>query len=259
VEATLETEAPVLQVKNLSFYYTGDVKALKDINLSITKNSVTSIIGPSGCGKSTLIRCINRMHDLYPGTRYEGEIIYNGHNILDDDTNIPELRTKIGMVFQKPTPFPMCIRENVTYGLRLAGITDEQVIKERCEKALKQAAIWDEVADRMDDDASELSGGQQQRLVIARAIATEPDVILFDEPTSALDPLSTSKIEELIVELSKDYTIIVVTHNMEQAKNISDYIIHLKDGELVKVGTADEIFKEGSEYNDKEFIFAKQS
>ncbi|MBX0310904.1 MAG: phosphate ABC transporter ATP-binding protein PstB, partial [Sulfurihydrogenibium sp.] len=212
-----------LQVKNLNFYYAGNKHALKNINMPVYEKKVTALIGPSGCGKTTLLRCFNRMHDLYPGNRYEGEIIFEGKNILAKDIDLMVLRSKIGMVFQKPTPFPMSIFDNVAYGLRLQGIKNKTELQDRVEKALKDAAIWDEVKDRLNASAFSLSGGQQQRLCIARAIAVKPEVILFDEPTSALDPISTSKIEELIVELKKNHTIIIVTHNMQQAARVSDY------------------------------------
>ena len=231
-----------LEVKNLNFYYTGNKQALKNINMPVYENKVTALIGPSGCGKTTLLRCFNRMHDLYPGNRYEGEILFNGKNILSKDVDLMILRSKIGMVFQKPTPFPMSIFENVAYGLRLQGIKNKTELSDRVEKALKDAAIWDEVKDRLNASAFSLSGGQQQRLCIARAIAVKPEVILFDEPTSALDPISTSKIEELIVELKKNHTIIIVTHNMQQAARVSDYTAFMYLGELIEFDLTDTIF-----------------
>ncbi len=229
-----------IKVKNLNFYY-GKELALKGINLDVFKNKVTALIGPSGCGKTTFLRCLNRMHDLYVGTRYEGEIIFEGKNILDKSVDLIELRSKIGMVFQKPTPFPMSIFDNVAYGLKLKGVKGK-TLKEKVEKALKDAALWDEVKDRLKESAFSLSGGQQQRLCIARAIAVEPKVILFDEPTSALDPISTAKIEDLIVQLKNRVTIVIVTHNMQQAARISDYTAFMYLGELVEVGPTEKIF-----------------
>ena len=232
-----------IQVKNFSFYYAGaDKPALKNINLPVYENRVTALIGPSGCGKTTLLRSFNRMHDLYHGNRYEGEILLDGQNILSDDIDLIDLRSRVGMVFQKPTPFPMSIFDNVAYGLRLRGIKDKSELEGRVEKALKQAALWDEVKDRLKDSASGLSGGQQQRLVIARALAVEPEVLLFDEPTSALDPISTSKIEELVVSLKDTVTIIIVTHNMQQAARVSDYTAFMYLGELIEFDKTDIIF-----------------
>jgi phosphate transport system ATP-binding protein len=227
-----------MEVKNLNFYY-GSNQALKDINIPIYDRKVTALIGPSGCGKTTLLRCFNRMHDLYPANRYEGEILLDGESIFGMD--IIDLRSKVGMVFQKPTPFPMSIFENVAFGLRLKGIKGTE-LKDRVEKALKDAALWDEVKDRLKDSAFSLSGGQQQRLCIARAIAVEPEVLLFDEPTSALDPISTAKIEELIVELKKKITIVIVTHNMQQAARISDYTGFMYLGELIEFNPTEKIF-----------------
>ncbi len=236
------TQEVDLQVKNLNFYYSGDIHALKNISLPISKHQVTALIGPSGCGKTTLLRCFNRMHDLYPKHRYEGEIIFEGRNILSNDIDLINLRSRIGMVFQKPTPFPMTISENIAYGLRLKGIRNKSELSGRIERALKHAALWDEVKDKLHASAYELSGGQQQRLVIARALAVEPEVLLFDEPTSALDPLSTAKIEELLVHLKKDVTIIIVTHNMQQAARVSDMTGFLYIGELIEFGTTEKIF-----------------
>jgi phosphate transport system ATP-binding protein len=227
-----------MEVKNLNFYY-GSNQALKDINMPIYDRKVTALIGPSGCGKTTLLRCFNRMHDLYPANRYEGEILLDGESIFGMD--IIDLRSKVGMVFQKPTPFPMSIFDNVAFGLRLKGIKGTE-LKDRVEKALKDSALWDEVKDRLKDSAFSLSGGQQQRLCIARAIAVEPEVLLFDEPTSALDPISTAKIEELIVELKKKITIVIVTHNMQQAARISDYTGFMYLGELVEFNYTEKIF-----------------
>ncbi len=236
---TLPTE---IEVKNLNFYYNGDIHALQNISLPIFKNKVTALIGPSGCGKTTLLRCFNRMHDLYPRHRYEGEIHFQNRNILANDIDLINLRSRIGMVFQKPTPFPMSIAENIAYGLRLKGIRNKSELAGRIEEALRHAALWIEVRDKMNESAYELSGGQQQRLVIARALAVEPEVLLFDEPTSALDPISTSKIEELVVSLKKDITIIIVTHNMQQAARVSDMTGFLYMGELIEHGTTEKMF-----------------
>ncbi|AIH04659.1 MULTISPECIES: phosphate ABC transporter ATP-binding protein PstB [Thermodesulfobacterium] len=229
-----------IEVKNLNFYY-GKELALKNITMKIYRKKVTALIGPSGCGKTTFLRCLNRMHDLYVGNRYEGEIIFEGKNILDKKIDLIELRAKIGMVFQKPTPFPMSIFDNVAYGLRLKGIKGTE-LKDRVEAALKDAALWDEVKDRLKESAFSLSGGQQQRLCIARAIAVEPKVLLFDEPTSALDPISTAKIEDLIVQLKNKITIVIVTHNMQQAARTSDYTAFMYLGELIEVGPTEKIF-----------------
>lgn len=231
-----------IEIKNLNFYYGGHIPVLKNINLEIYKNKVTALIGPSGCGKTTLLRCLNRIHDLYPGNRYEGEIIFEGRNILSKDIDLIELRSKIGMVFQKPTPFPMSIFDNVAYGLKLKGIRNKGTLQERVEKALKEAALWEEVKDKLNRSALGLSGGQQQRLCIARAIAVEPEVLLFDEPTSALDPISTGKIEDLIIQLKDKITIVIVTHNMQQAARISDFTAFMYLGELIEVGSTEKIF-----------------
>jgi phosphate transport system ATP-binding protein len=229
-------------VRNLDFYYNGDAHALQNISLEIDKFQVTALIGPSGCGKTTLLRCFNRMHDLYPRHRYGGEIIFQEKNILADGVDLINLRSRIGMVFQKPTPFPMSIAENIAYGLRLKGIRNRSELAGRIEEALKHAALWAEVRDKLNNSAYELSGGQQQRLVIARALAVEPEVILFDEPTSALDPISTAKIEELVVQLKKDVTIVIVTHNMQQAARVSDMTGFLYLGELIEYATTEKIF-----------------
>jgi phosphate transport system ATP-binding protein len=231
-----------METRGLNFYYVGGVHALKNITLQIYKNSVTALIGPSGCGKTTLLRCFNRMHDLYPGNRYEGEIIFEGRNILSNDTDLIELRSRVGMVFQKPTPFPMSIFDNVAYGLRLNGVKKKTELAERVELALRQAALWQEVKDKLLESAYALSGGQQQRLVIARALAVEPDVILFDEPTSALDPISTAKIEELLEQLKKSVTIIIVTHNLQQAARVSDRTGFLMLGELIEFDATETMF-----------------
>ncbi len=243
-----------LEVRNLDFYYNGDVHALKAISLPVNKNQVTALIGPSGCGKTTLLRCFNRMHDLYPKHRYGGEIIFQGNNILADDIDLISLRSRIGMVFQKPTPFPMSIAENISYGLRLKGITNRSELAGRIEQALKHAALWEEVHDKMHASAYDLSGGQQQRLVIARALAVEPEVLLFDEPTSALDPISTGKIEELVTALKKDITIIIVTHNMQQAARVSDMTGFLYLGELIEFGTTEKMFTSPDKKQTDDYI-----
>ncbi len=232
-----------IKVKNLNFYY-GNKHVLKNINMDIYERKITAIIGPSGCGKTTLLRCFNRMHDLYPGNRYEGEaILYpDGINIVGKNVDPIKIRMRIGMVFQKPNPFPKSIFENVAYGLRLKGIKDKDFIYEKVKEALESAALWNEVKDRLNDNAYSLSGGQQQRLCIARAVAPEPEVILFDEPTSALDPISTAKIEELVVELKKKVTIIIVTHNMQQAARVSDYTSFMYMGELIEFNSTEKIF-----------------
>ena len=243
-----------LEVKELDFYYNGDSLALKKICLNIHKNKVTALIGPSGCGKTTLLRCFNRMHDLYPKNRYEGEILFEGKDILSNGVDLIKLRSRIGMVFQKPTPFPMSIFDNIAYGLRLRGIKKKAELTEMVENALKHAALWDEVKDKLYAGANELSGGQQQRLVIARALAVEPDVLLFDEPTSALDPISTAKIEELVIELKKDVTIIIVTHNMQQAARISDWTGFLMLGELIEFDKTEKIFTVPSHKLTEDYI-----
>ncbi len=230
-----------IEIRNLNFYY-GKFHALKDINLQIAERKVTALIGPSGCGKTTLLRTINRMHDLYPGNRYEGEILLDGKNILDRKTDLMELRQRVGMVFQKPTPFNASIFDNVAFGLRLKGIKNRKELERRVEKALRDAALWDEVKDKLKENALSLSGGQQQRLSIARAIAVEPEVLLFDEPTSALDPVSTAKIEELIRRLGQTMTIVIVTHNMQQAARVSDYTAFMYFGEIIEFNSTDIIF-----------------
>nr|WP_022849840.1 phosphate ABC transporter ATP-binding protein PstB [Limisalsivibrio acetivorans] len=237
----MSSSSVILSVKNLEFYY-GDKKVLKKISMEINRNSVTALIGPSGCGKTTYLRCFNRMHDLYPNTSYGGSIQFNGKNLFGEAFELTNLRNLIGMVFQKPAPFPMSIIENIAYGLRLKGIENMTEIQDRAEKSLKQAALWDEVKDRLEENSSSLSGGQQQRLVIARALAVEPEVLLFDEPTSALDPSSTSKVEELLGELKEDVTIIIVTHNMQQAARTADYTAFMYEGELIEYNKTDSIF-----------------
>lgn len=247
-----------IDIKNLSFYYaSSDDASLKNITMPIAKNRVTSLIGPSGCGKSTLLRALNRMHDLYPGNRYEGEIIFEGKNILEKNVDLIDLRVKIGMIFQKPTPFPMTIFDNVAYGLRLQGIKKRSELEGRVEEALKGAALWNEVKDRLKEDGNALSGGQQQRLCIARAVAVKPKVLLFDEPTSALDPISTQAIEELVIELKKDMTIVIVTHNMQQAARVSDYTAFMYLGELIELGVTEEFFINPKEKLSEEYITGK--
>lgn len=231
----------LIQVQDLSFSY-GSVQAVKNISMDIAKNAVTALIGPSGCGKTTILRCFNRMHDLYPGNHYGGRILMEGTDLLGKDVDLTDLRAGIGMVFQKPTPFPMSVFDNIAYGLKLKGIRNRTELSDRVEAALKHAALWDEVQERLKSGASSLSGGQQQRLVIARALAVEPKVILFDEPTSALDPISTSKIEELIFQLKEDVTVIIVTHNMQQAARISNYTAFMYVGELIEFDETDVIF-----------------
>lgn len=232
------------EVRQVSFFY-GQRQALKNVNLPIPERTVTALIGPSGCGKSTLLRCFNRMHDLYPGNRYEGEIILqpSGGNILSRDVDPMEMRLRTGMVFQKPNPFPKSIFENVAYGLRLRFIRQRNVLAERVEKALVAAALWDEVKDRLHQSAVKLSGGQQQRLCVARALATEPEMLLLDEPTSALDPIATSKIEDMIFALKDEVTILIVTHNMEQAARVADFTGFMYLGELVEHAATSQIFQ----------------
>jgi phosphate transport system ATP-binding protein len=248
------TETVELEARDLNFYYAGKVHALKQINFAAYKNNVTALIGPSGCGKTTLLRCFNRMHDLYPKNRYEGEILFEGANILSNGIDLIKLRSSIGMVFQKPTPFPMTIFDNIAYGLRLKGIKKRTELSGRVEKALKNAALWDEVKDKLHVSAYDLSGGQQQRLVIARALAVEPRVLLFDEPTSALDPISTGKIEELIRELKRDVTILIVTHNMQQAARISDRTGFMMLGELIELDKTDKMFTAPAEKLTEDYI-----
>lgn len=245
-----------IEVNNLSFYY-GDKLAVKDVTLDIEKNKITALIGPSGCGKTTLLRCFNRMHDLYKGNRYEGSIMFKNINILDKSVDMTNLRAEIGMVFQKPTPFPMSIFDNIAYGLRLRGIKNKTELQDRVENALKKAAIWNEVSDRLSTSAMGLSGGQQQRLSIARTLAPEPDVILFDEPTSALDPISTKKIEELMQELRGNITMLIVTHNMQQAARISDRTAFMYMGELIEDGPTDKMFTNPEKQMTEEYITGK--
>ena len=242
-----------LEVNNLNTYF-GEDHILKDVNMEIPKNTVTALIGPSGCGKSTFIRTINRMNDLIPSFDYNGEILLDGKNIYDDDVEVVDLRRNVGMVFQKPNPFPKSIFENVAYGLRIHGEEDEDVLAKAVEKSLKAAAIWDEVKDNLDKSAMGLSGGQQQRLCIARTIATSPDVILMDEPCSALDPISTLKIEDLIHELKEDYTIVMVTHNMQQATRVSKFTSFFLNGEVIETGLTEKLFVNPKKQKTEEYI-----
>ena len=254
----------VMDIKNFSFTYANAKKpSLKNINLPIYEKKVTALIGPSGCGKSTLLRSLNRIHDLYPGNKYEGEILLKNktgemENIFNFKKNeLINLRQRVGMIFQKPTPFPMSIYDNIAYGLKLMGKKNKNEIDERVEEALKGAALWDEVKDRLKDDARGLSGGQQQRLCIARAIAVEPEVLLMDEPTSALDPISTLAIEELVTKLKDKVTIVIVTHNMQQASRISDFTAYMYLGELVEFGTTEQIFLNPQKKHTADYIAGK--
>jgi phosphate transport system ATP-binding protein len=242
-----------LEVRNLNFFY-GSFQGLKNINLDIEQGKVTAFIGPSGCGKSTLLRTLNRMYDLYPGQRAEGEISFYGQNILEPGQDLNLLRSRIGMVFQKPTPFPMSIYENIAFGVRLYEKLSRSEMDERVEWALNKAALWNEAKDKLSQSGLSLSGGQQQRLCIARAVAVKPSVILLDEPTSALDPISTGKIEELIHELKTEYTIAIVTHNMQQAARVSDYTAYMYLGSLIEYGKTDEIFIKPKRKETEDYI-----
>lgn len=250
---SLTDEAIKLEVKRLNLYY-DQKRALNDISLIIPEKKVTAFIGPSGCGKSTLLRCFNRMNDLVDSCRIEGEILMDEKNIYAKNVDVSELRRQVGMVFQKPNPFPKSIYENVAYGLRLQGVKSKRVLDTVVENSLRGAALWDEVKDRLHDNAFGLSGGQQQRLVIARAIAIEPEVILLDEPASALDPISTLKIEELIYELKNKYTIVIVTHNMQQAARVSDYTAFMYMGDLVEYGATDALFTNPTKKQTEDYI-----
>ncbi|MCW2119199.1 phosphate ABC transporter ATP-binding protein PstB [Flavobacterium sp. 7A] len=239
--------------QNVNFYY-GEFQALHDISLSVKENTVTALIGPSGCGKSTYLRLLNRMNDLIDNTQMSGTITIDGNDIYDKQTNVDDLRKNVGMVFQKPNPFPKTIFENVAYGLRVNGITDKKIIEERVITSIEQVALWDEVKDKLHKSAFELSGGQQQRLCIARALAIQPSVLLMDEPTSALDPISTSKVEELIYELKKQYTIVIVTHNMQQAGRISDNTAFFYMGELIEYDKTKTIFTKPTKKQTEDYI-----
>ncbi|MFZ2406487.1 MAG: phosphate ABC transporter ATP-binding protein PstB, partial [Methylobacter sp.] len=242
-----------IKVENLNLFY-AEKQALHSVSMEMPKKKVTAYIGPSGCGKSTLLRCINRMNDLVDNVTIEGRILLDNENIYDKTVNVAALRRRVGMVFQKPNPFPKSIFENVTYGLRIQGINDKRILEEAVENSLRGAALWDEVKDRLNDNALGLSGGQQQRLVIARAIAIEPEVLLLDEPASALDPISTLKIEELINELKEKYTIVIVTHNMQQAARVSDYTAFMFMGELIEMGTTSELFTNPQKKQTEDYI-----
>lgn len=249
----IDQEDICLRTEGLKLFY-GEKQALNGIDMQIARKCVTAFIGPSGCGKSTLLRCFNRMNDLVDGCRIEGQILLDGDNIFDRSVDVADLRRRVGMVFQKPNPFPKTIYENVAYGLRIQGVTGKRVLDEVVEKSLRRAALWDEVKDRLYDSALGLSGGQQQRLVIARAVAVEPEVLLLDEPASALDPLSTLKIEELIYELKDKYTIVIVTHNMQQAARVSDYTAFMYMGTMVEFGDTDTMFTNPSEKQTEDYI-----
>jgi phosphate transport system ATP-binding protein len=255
-EVTPRTEAPAaskIVVRHLDFFY-GKFQGLKDINLDIAERRVTAFIGPSGCGKSTLLRTLNRMYSLYPGQRAVGEIVFNGRNMLEPGVDLNMLRAKIGMVFQKPTPFPMSIHDNIAFGVRLYESLSPRDMDERVEWALTKAAMWEEAKDKLKQSGMALSGGQQQRLCIARAVAVKPEVLLLDEPTSALDPISTAKIEELISELKSDYTIAIVTHNMQQAARVSDYTAYMYLGELIEFGATDDLFLKPRRKETEDYI-----
>ncbi|WP_240001800.1 phosphate ABC transporter ATP-binding protein PstB [Parvibium lacunae] len=249
----LQDQKIALKVRNLNFYY-GKFHALKNINLDIPEKKVTAFIGPSGCGKSTLLRTLNRMYSLYPEQRAEGEILFEGENIITSKRDVSLIRAKIGMVFQKPTPFPMSIYENISFGVKLFERLTKAEMDERVEWALSKAALWTEVKDKLHQSGFGLSGGQQQRLCIARGIAIKPEVLLLDEPCSALDPISTSKIEELIHELKKDYTVAIVTHNMQQAARCSDYTAYMYLGDLVEFGATDQMFIKPSKKETEDYI-----
>ncbi len=243
----------IIEISDLNFFY-GKVKSLNNVNLKIHEKKVTAFIGPSGCGKSTLLRTLNRMYDLYPGQRAEGKIMFRGNNILDAGQDVNLLRAKVGMVFQKPTPFPMSVYDNIAFGVNLYEKLSKGAMDERVEWALKKAALWDEVKDKLGKSGLALSGGQQQRLCIARGVAVKPEVLLLDEPTSALDPISTAKIEELISELKQEYTITIVTHNMQQAARCSDYTAYMYLGELVEFGETNQIFINPAKKQTQDYI-----
>ena len=250
------TDSIKLQVKNLNFYY-GAFHALKNINMEIPAGKVTAFIGPSGCGKSTLLRIFNRMYELYPNLRAEGELLLDGKNILGHDVDVNLLRAKVGMVFQKPTPFPMSIYDNIAFGIKLYERLPKSEMDDRIEWALKKAALWEEVKNKLKQSGHSLSGGQQQRLCIARAVANRPEVLLLDEPTSALDPISTAQIEELVHELKENYTIAIVTHNMQQAARVSDYTAYMYLGDLIEFGETDAIFTAPKQKATEDYITGK--
>ena len=247
------TKEIILEVRNLNFFY-GAFQGLKNINLDIQKNTVTAFIGPSGCGKSTLLRTLNRMYDLYPGQRAEGEINFEGENILNPKQDLNLLRSRVGMVFQKPTPFPMSIYDNIAFGVQLYENLSRSDMDDRVEWALQKAAIWGEVKDKLGQSGLSLSGGQQQRLCIARGIAVKPAILLLDEPTSALDPISTGKVEELVHTLKSEYTVVIVTHNMQQAARVSDYTAYMYLGELMEFGETDQIFMKPARQETEDYI-----
>jgi len=251
--APLEDIDVALSVDNLSLFY-GEKQALYDVSINIPKGHVVAFIGPSGCGKSTLVRCFNRMNDLVDDCRIEGRILLDGHDIYDRKVNVAQLRRRVGMVFQKPNPFPKSIYENVAYGLRLLGVNNRMQLDEAIERSLKNAALWDEVKDRLNSSGLSLSGGQQQRLVIARAIALEPEVLLLDEPCSALDPIATALIEELLSTLRRKFTIVIVTHNMQQAARVSDFTAYMYLGKLIEYGNTDELFTKPTRKETEDYI-----
>jgi phosphate transport system ATP-binding protein len=253
LQSSPEAETQKIEVKDLNFYY-GGFHALKSINLRIPERKVTAFIGPSGCGKSTLLRTFNRMYALYPNQEARGEILLDGENILSAGQDLNRLRAKVGMVFQKPTPFPMSIYDNIAFGVRLYESMSSREMDERVEWALRKAALWEEVKDKLKQSGTSLSGGQQQRLCIARGIAVKPDVLLLDEPASALDPISTGRIEELVHELKTDYTIVIVTHNMQQAARVSDYTAYMYLGEMVEFGVTDEVFIKPKKKETEDYI-----
>ena len=253
MENLVPVDETKIEVKNLNFYY-GGFHAIKDVNMRIARNKVTAFIGPSGCGKSTLLRTFNRMFELYPGQRAEGEINLDGENLLTTNTDISLIRAKVGMVFQKPTPFPMSIYDNIAFGVKLFEKLSKAEMDERVEWALTKSAVWNEVKDKLGQSGNGLSGGQQQRLCIARGVAIKPEVLLLDEPCSALDPISTVKIEELITELKKDYTVAIVTHNMQQAARCSDYTAYMYLGELMEFGETEKIFVKPQRKETEDYI-----
>ncbi|OIQ82842.1 phosphate import ATP-binding protein PstB [mine drainage metagenome] len=253
-QSTPRADASIkIKTRNLNFYY-GKFQAIKNVNLDIPQHHVTAFIGPSGCGKSTLLRMFNRMYELYPEQRAEGEIVIDGENILTSKKNVSLIRAKIGMVFQKPTPFPMSIYENIAFGVRLYEKLNRAEMDERVEGSLMRAGLWDEVKDKLPQSGVSLSGGQQQRLCIARAIAIKPEILLLDEPASALDPISTAKVEELVTELKRDYTVVIVTHNMQQAARVSDYTAYMYLGEMVEFGDTNQIFLKPKRQETEDYI-----
>ncbi len=251
--AQVNPPPPRLSVRNLNFYY-GKYKAIKNVSLDIAQNQITAFIGPSGCGKSTLLRVFNRMFELYPDQRAEGEVLIDGQNILTSGEDVSLVRAKIGMVFQKPTPFPMSIYDNIAFGIKLYEKLSRAEMDERVEWALTKTALWDEVKDKLQQSGMSLSGGQQQRLCIARAISIRPEVLLLDEPTSALDPISTAKVEELVTELKKDYTVAIVTHNMQQAARVSDFTAYMYLGEMIEFGDTNQIFLKPKRQETEDYI-----